>query len=40
LPIDLCLVSPETVVSNVTVEEDAGSDHRPIVVELWVPARH
>jgi endonuclease/exonuclease/phosphatase family metal-dependent hydrolase len=40
LPIDLCLVSPETVVSRVTVEEDVSSDHRPLLVEIWVPARH
>jgi endonuclease/exonuclease/phosphatase (EEP) superfamily protein YafD len=36
MPIDLCLVSPEMVVSKVKTEDAAGSDHRPLLVEVWV----
>jgi endonuclease/exonuclease/phosphatase (EEP) superfamily protein YafD len=36
MPIDLCLVSPDMIVSKVKIENAAGSDHRPLLVDVWV----
>jgi len=37
LPIDHCFVSPPVRVRRYKVGPDVGSDHRPVLAELWIP---
>ena len=37
LPIDHCLLSPEIIVTDRQIEKSAGSDHRPVYVQVAVP---
>lgn len=38
IPLDHCLLSPELRVTNIRTDGDTGSDHRPVMVDLRVPA--
>ena len=38
IPIDHSLISPELRVADVRTGTDTGSDHRPLVIDLWIGA--
>ncbi|MEL7500881.1 MAG: endonuclease/exonuclease/phosphatase family protein [Cyanobacteria bacterium J06554_6] len=36
IPIDHCLVSPEIIVAGLHTGSETGSDHLPVIVDLWL----
>lgn len=40
IPLDHCLVSPSIGVKEIRIGPDVGSDHLPVIVDLYIPAAH